>query len=50
LTSAAIAWAWCDRFRVSSAKAQAALGYTISPLEPAIADTLADFRARGWLS
>jgi dihydroflavonol-4-reductase len=49
LTSAAIAWSYCDRFRVSSAKAQRALGYTISPLEPAIDAALADFRARGWL-
>jgi dihydroflavonol-4-reductase len=47
LTSAAIAWSYCDRFRVSSAKAQRALGYTISPLEPALDAALADFRARG---
>jgi dihydroflavonol-4-reductase len=47
LTSAAIAWSFCDRFRVSSAKAQAELGYTISPIEGAVDAALADFRRRG---
>ena len=49
LTSAAVAWSFCDRFRVSSSKAQAKLGYTIAPLEGAVSAAFADFRARGWL-
>ncbi|MBM4279392.1 MAG: NAD-dependent epimerase/dehydratase family protein [Deltaproteobacteria bacterium] len=49
LTSAAIAWSFCDRFRVSSQKAQAELGYSISPLEGAVDAAFADFRSRGWL-
>jgi dihydroflavonol-4-reductase len=49
LTSAAVAWSFCDRFRVSSSKAQAQLGYTIAPLEGAVDAAFADFRARGWL-
>ncbi len=49
LTSAAIRWAFCRRFRVSSAKAQAALGYSISPIEGAVDDALAWFRQTGRL-
>lgn len=49
LTSAAVAWSFCDRFRVSSAKAQAQLGYAISPLEDAASAAFADFRSRGLL-
>lgn len=49
LTSAAARWMFCSRFRVSSAKAEAALGYRISPLEGAIDDALAWFRSSGRL-
>lgn len=49
LTSAAVRWSFSTRFRVSSAKAEAALGYRISPLEGAIDDALAWFRATGRL-
>jgi dihydroflavonol-4-reductase len=49
LTSAAVAWSYCDRFRVSSQKAIDELGYTIAPLGLAIDAALADFRARGWI-
>lgn len=49
LTSAAVRWAFCDRFRVSSAKATTALGYTISPLEGAIDAALDWFRTSGRL-
>jgi dihydroflavonol-4-reductase len=49
LTSATVAWSYCERLRISSAKAQTQLGYTISPLEDAVDVTLADFRARGLL-
>jgi dihydroflavonol-4-reductase len=45
LTSAAVRWAFCDRFRPSSSKAERGLGYRISPIEPAINDALAWFRA-----
>ncbi len=44
-----IRYAYSDQFRFTSAKAQRELGYTISPLEPAIADALAWFRAHGML-
>ena len=49
LTSAAVRWAFCDRFRVSSTKAERELGYRISPIEPAISDALAFFRSSGKL-
>jgi len=49
LTSAAVRWSYCTRFRVSSAKAEAALGYRISPLEGAIDDALEWFRRTGRL-
>ncbi len=47
LTSAAVRWSFCDRFRVDSSKAKVELGYTISPIETAIDDALAYFRTRG---
>jgi dihydroflavonol-4-reductase len=50
LTSAAVRWSFCTRFRVSSAKAEAALGYRISPLEGAIDDALEWFRRTGRLA
>ena len=40
-------YAYTDKFRFTSAKAQLELGYTYGPLEPAIADALAWFRAHG---
>lgn len=49
LTSAAVRWAFCDRFRVTSQKAQRELGYTISPIEPAIDASLAWFKENGRL-
>jgi dihydroflavonol-4-reductase len=49
LTSAAVRWSFCTRFRVSSAKAEAALGYRISPLEGAIDDAIDWFRRTGRL-
>ncbi|MDP2339334.1 MAG: SDR family oxidoreductase [Deltaproteobacteria bacterium] len=49
LTSAAVRWAFNDRFRPSSSKAERVLGYRISPIEPAINDALAWFRATGKL-
>jgi dihydroflavonol-4-reductase len=49
LTSAAIRWAFCTRFRVSSKKAATALGYRISPIEGAIDDALDWFRRTGRL-
>lgn len=50
LTSATVRWSFCTRFRVSSAKAEAALDYRISPLEGAIDDALDWFRRSGRLS
>ncbi len=49
LTSAAVRWAYCDRFRVSSEKAERELGYTRSPIEPAIVDCLRWFKDNGRL-
>ena len=49
LTSAAVAWSFTPRFRVSSRKAIAELGYAISPIEPAIDDAIAWFRQQGML-
>ncbi len=44
-----IRYAYSDRFRFTSAKAQRELGYTFGPLAPAIADALAWFRAHAML-
>lgn len=49
LTSAAARWAYNDRFRASSAKAQRELGYVISPIEPAIEACIAWFKKAGKL-
>ncbi len=49
LTSAAARWAFCDRFRSSSKKAQDELGYTISPIEGAIDACIEWFRTTGRL-
>lgn len=49
VNSTQIRYAFTDRFRFQSTKAARELGYTISPLEPAIADAIAWFRANGML-
>ncbi len=49
LNSASIAWGYTNRYRFTSAKAQAELGYEIGPLEPAIRDALVWFREHGML-
>ena len=47
VTSVAARYAYTRRFQFTSARAEAELGYRAGPLEPAIADALAWFRARG---
>ena len=49
LTSAAVNWSFNERFRVSSRKAVEELGYSISPIEPAIDEAISWFRANGML-
>lgn len=49
LTTNSARWAYCSTFQFSSAKAERELGYTHGPLEPAIADAIAWFRAHGML-
>lgn len=49
LNSATVAWGYCDRYLFTSARAEAELGYTHGPIEPAVADAAAWFRARGLL-
>jgi len=49
ITSNSVRWGYCSTFQFSSAKAERELGYTHGPLEPAIADALAWFRAHGML-
>ena len=44
-----IRYAYCPFFQFSSEKAARELGYAPGPLEPAIADAIAWFRARGML-
>jgi len=50
VNSTQIRYAYTDKFRFTSARAQAELGYTYSPLEPAISDAIAWFRGHGMLS
>lgn len=50
INSVTIRYAYCKGYRFSSAKARAALGYAPGPIEPAIADALAWFRANGHLT
>ncbi len=45
--SVAARYAYTDRFQFTSARAEAELGYRAGPLEPAITDALAWFRAHG---
>jgi dihydroflavonol-4-reductase len=47
INSSTVGYGFCPDFRFSSKKAEAALGYTIGPLEPAVRDTMAWFRAAG---
>jgi dihydroflavonol-4-reductase len=47
--STQIDYAYTDKFRFTSQKAQRELGYTYGPLEPAISDALAWFRAKQML-
>ena len=49
VNSTQIRYAFTDRFRFKSDKAARELAYTISPLEPAIADAIAWFRANKML-
>jgi dihydroflavonol-4-reductase len=49
ITTNSVRWGYCSTFQFSSAKARAELGYTHGPLEPAIADAIAWFRAHGML-
>jgi dihydroflavonol-4-reductase len=49
VNSTQIRYAFTDKFRFTSKKAQSELGYTYGPLEPAIADALAWFRANHML-
>ena len=49
VNSTQIRYAYTDMFRFTSAKAQRELGYTFGPLEPAITDALAWFRAHALL-
>lgn len=47
VNSATVAWGYCDTYRFSSAKAERTLGYTYRPIEHAVADAMAWFRANG---
>jgi dihydroflavonol-4-reductase len=47
--STQIDYAYTDKFRFTSQKAQRELGYTYGPLEPAIRDALDWFRAKQML-
>ena len=49
VNSTQVRYAYTDRFRFASTKATRELGYTPGPLEPAIRDAIAWFRARGML-
>lgn len=49
VNSTQIRYAFTDRFRFRSDKAARELGYQISPLEPALRDAIAWFRAHGML-
>ncbi|HEU4730392.1 MAG TPA: NAD-dependent epimerase/dehydratase family protein [Kofleriaceae bacterium] len=49
VNSTQIRYAYSDRFRFRSDKAARELGYQVSPLEPALRDAIAWFRAHGML-
>lgn len=47
LNSVIVGWGHCTTFQFSSSKAERELGYTHGPIEPAVADAMAWFRAQG---
>ena len=49
VNSTQIRYAYTDQFRFKSEKAARELGYTISPIEPAVRDAITWFRAHGML-
>ena len=49
VTTNSVRWGYCPTFQFSSAKAERELGYAYGPIEPAIEDALAWFRAHGML-
>jgi dihydroflavonol-4-reductase len=49
VNSTQIRYAYTDRFRFRSDRAARELGYQVGPLEPALRDAIAWFRARGML-
>jgi dihydroflavonol-4-reductase len=49
VNSTQVRYAYTDRFRFSGAKAERELGYQVGPLEDAIRDAVAWFRARGMI-
>ena len=49
VNSTQIRYAYTDKFRFTSAKAERELGYTYGALEPAIGDAIAWFRAHQML-
>jgi dihydroflavonol-4-reductase len=49
ISSGSVRWGYTSTFQFSSAKAERELGYAYGPIEPAIEDALAWFRARGML-
>lgn len=49
LNSTQVRYAYTDKFRFASTKAATELGYTFGPLEPAIRDAIAWFRAHAML-
>lgn len=49
LNSSTIGFAYCERYHFTSEKARGELGYSPGPIEPAITDAIAWFRARGML-
>ena len=44
INSSTVGYGFCPDFRFSSKKAEAALGYTIGPLQPAVMETMAWFK------
>ncbi|MBA2543213.1 MAG: hypothetical protein H0V17_26465, partial [Deltaproteobacteria bacterium] len=47
INSTQAGYAYTDKFRFKSSKAATELGYTVSPLAPAIRDAITWFRANG---
>lgn len=44
-----VRWAYCESFTTSCAKAQQELGYSVSPLEPAVLEAIKSFKERKML-